>query len=84
MLWQKCESNTRPEEVTELKDGRVIATRNIVESTTADGGKKYDYEYKVMSELEYAVTAAVNEKESKRESEIVDEYTMKLIEEGVL
>jgi len=37
-----------------------------------------------MSELEYAVTAAVNEKESKRESEIVDEYTMKLIEEGVL
>lgn len=84
MFWQKCESNTRPEEITELKDGRVIAARNIVESTTDDGSKKYDYEYKVMSELEYAVTAAVNEKESKRESEIVDEYTMKLIEEGVL
>lgn len=84
MLWQKTESNTKPELVTELKDGRVIVTRNITESETESGNKKYDYEYKVMSEVEYAVTEAVDARESKREAEIVDEYTMKLIEEGVL
>lgn len=84
MLWQKTESNTKPRLVTELKDGRVIVAKNITESETVEGNKKYDYEYKVMSALEYAVVEAVDAKEAKREAEIVDEYTMKLIEEGVL
>ena len=37
-----------------------------------------------MTSMEYSILAAMDAKEVKRESEIIDEYTLKLIEEGVI
>ena len=84
MLWKLAEANEIPMELQTLPDGRIIVRRNITSRTTEEGNTVYNYEERVMQQLEYAVVEAVEAKESKREAEIVDEYTLKLIEEGVL
>ena len=84
MLWKLAEANEIPVELQTLPDGRIIVRRNITTRTTEEGNTVYSYEERVMQTLEYAVVEAVESKESKREAEIVDEYTLKLIEEGVL
>lgn len=84
MLWKLAEANEIPMELQTLPDGRIIVRRNITSRTTEEGNIVYKYEERVMQQLEYAVVEAVEAKESKREAEIVDEYTLKLIEEGVL
>lgn len=84
MLWKLAEANETPMELQTLPDGRIIVRRNITSRTTEEGNTVYNYEERVMQQLEYAVVEAVETKESKREAEIVDEYTLKLIEEGVL
>ena len=84
MLWKLAEANEIPIELQTLPDGRIIVRKNITSRTTEEGNIVYKYEERVMQQLEYAVVEAVEAKESKREAEIVDEYTLKLIEEGVL
>ena len=88
MPFRKSESDFRPQTTEAISDGRFFVRRNIVqkERTDADGKTVvfYAYEEAVMSPAEYAAFVAVSECESKRESAIIDEYTLTLIEQGVI
>ena len=84
MEWLKSESDRRPLETEQLKDGRYYVRRNITERTREvekDTIKIfYQYEEAICNVAEMTLYFA----ELKRESEIVDEYTLSLIEQGVL
>lgn len=84
MLWKKSESNTKPETELQLSNDRIMVRKNITEELSADGNTRYCYEERIMTSMEYSILVAMDAKESKRESEIIDEYTLKLIEEGVI
>lgn len=83
-MWRTAESNTKPEAAIALSDGRVLVRRNITEKQTEEGNTIYQYEERIMSAVEYGTREAVQDMELKREAEIIDDYTMELIEEGVL
>lgn len=83
-MWRTAESNTKPEAAIALSDGRVLVRRNITEKQTEEGNTVYQYEERIMSAVEYGTHEAVQDMELKREAEIIDDYTMELIEEGVL
>lgn len=83
-MWRAAESNTKPETAIALSDGRVLVRRNITEKQTEEGNSAYRYEERIMSAVEYGTREAVQDMELKREAEIIDDYTMELIEEGVL
>lgn len=83
-MWRTAESNEQPETAIELSGGRVLVRRNITSKETAEGNTVYQYEERIMSEVEYGTREAVNEMELKRETEIIDDYTLELITEGVL
>lgn len=83
-MWRAAESNTKPEAAIALSDGRVLVRRNITEKQTEEGNTAYQYEERIMSAVEYGTREAVADMELKREAEIIDDYTLELIEEGVL
>lgn len=83
-MWRAAESNTKPEAAIALSDGRVLVRRNITEKQTEEGNTAYQYEERIMSAVEYGTREAVQDMELKREAEIIDDYTLELIEEGVL
>ena len=83
-MWRAAESNTKPEAAIALSDGRVLVRRNITEKRTEEGNTIYQYEERIMSTVEYGTREAVNDMELKREAEIIDDYTLELIEKGVL
>ena len=83
-MWRAAESNTKPEAAIALSDGRVLVRRNITEKQTEEGNTIYQYEERIMSAVEYGTREAVADMELKREAEIIDDYTLELIEEGVL
>lgn len=83
-MWRNAESNEQPAVVEELSGGRVLVRRNITEKETAEGNTIYQYEERIMSAVEYGTREAVNDMELKREAEIIDDYTLELITEGVL
>ena len=83
-MWRTAESNEQPALEVELSNGRVLVRRNVTTKQTAEGNTVYQYEERIMSAVEYGTREAVNDMEIKREAEIVDEYTLELIEEGVL
>ena len=83
-MWRAAESNTKPEAAIALSDGRVLVRRNITEKQTEEGNTIYQYEERIMSAVEYGTREAVQDMELKREAEIIDDYTLELIEEGVL
>lgn len=83
-MWRTAESNTKPEAAIALSDGRVLVRRNITEKQTEEGNTVYQYEERIMSTVEYGTREAVQDMELKREAEIIDDYTLELIEEGVL
>ena len=83
-MWRYAESNERPEAAIALSDGRVLVRRNITSKKTTEGNTVYQYEERIMSAVEYGTREAVNDMELKREAEIIDDYTLELIEEGVL
>lgn len=83
-MWRTAESNTKPEAAVALSDGRVLVRRNITEKQTEEGNTIYQYEERIMSAVEYGTREAVQDMELKREAEIIDDYTLELIEEGVL
>lgn len=82
-MWRKAESNEQPLEAQELSGGRVLIRKNITERNTEDG-VVWEYEERIMSSVEYGTREAVYDMQLKREAEIIDDYTMELIEEGVL
>lgn len=83
-MWRYAESNEQPATVQELSGGRVLVRRNITTRETEEGNTIYQYEERVMSAVEYGTREAVQDMELKREAEIIDDYTLELIEEGVL
>ncbi len=83
-MWRTAESNTEPAVAETLSGGRVLVRRNITSKQTEEGNTVYQYEERIMSEVEYGTREAVNEMELKRETEIIDDYTLELITEGVL
>lgn len=88
MQYRRAESRVCPAEVEQTTGGRYFVRKNIIkESRTDNEGAAFDlwtYDEAVVSEVEYAAMAAVKAAELKRENEIVDEYTLQLIDEGVL
>ncbi len=99
IIYKKAESLIKPSETDSISspDG-IFIRKNIeaVEAKTEDGLKivKYVYdeaflttdEYEAFKAVQYkdAVSEAVNSVALRRETEIIDEYTLKLIEEGSL
>lgn len=88
MQFVKAESQTRPPEVEAITGDRFFVRKNIKEIYKADDEGNtaiaYQYDEAIVSAPEYAAFAAVAAVENRREAEIIDEYTLKLIDEGVL
>lgn len=87
--WVNAESKIRPATYEETGSGKYFVRRNLYIDNREDAqtGEKYImycYEEAKMNAAEYAAYMTAETVESKREAEIVDEYTMKLIDEGVL
>lgn len=87
------QANARPLEidVNASPDG-VYVRKNITEVTTEQGTTLYNYDEAFMSRSEYeaykqaqyesVVSDSLKDFTVRRESEIIDDYTMKLVEEG--
>lgn len=88
MQFTQSESKTRPLEVEEITGDRFFVRKDIeeIEETDNEGNvsTSYTYQEAVVTAPEYAAWAAVEAFASRREAEIIDEYTLKLIDEGVL
>ena len=88
MQYRHAESRVCPAETEQTTGGRYFVRKNIKkESRTDVNGAAFDlwvYDEAVVNEAEYAAYLAISGVEAKREAEIVDEYTLQLIEEGVL
>ena len=41
MLWTKSESNSKPDTILQLGDGRILVRKNITEELSAEGNVKY-------------------------------------------
>ena len=86
------QSNERPLEVdvNASPDG-VYVRKNITEVTTEEGNTLFNYEEAFMTNAEYEqyqykniVTDFLDKFSVRRENEIIDDYTMQLVEEGSL
>lgn len=88
MQYRKSESRAQPEETQPTTGGRYFIRKNIKkESRTDITGAAFDlwvYDEAIANEAEFAAYLAIQGAEQRRESEIVDEYTLRLIEEGTL
>ena len=83
-MWSKSYSKEKPLEAEKTVDGRYIIRRNIKEEVSGDGKKSYSCEECIVTNSEYLLIQRIDEIELKREADIVEEYTLQLIEEGVL
>lgn len=83
-MWSKSYSKEKPLEAEKTVDGRYIIRRNIKEEVSGDGEKSYSCEECIATNSEYLLIQRIDEIELKREADIVEEYTLQLIEEGVL
>lgn len=84
-----AEWDRKPPAAEVLKDGSIRITRNVdeFERISEDGGAPtivYRGEVAIMSEAAYAAYIGAMEVEAKRESDVIDDYTLALIDEGVL
>lgn len=88
MLYRKTESRVQPESTQQISGDRYLIRRNIKQESRKDTtGAAFDlwvYDEAVATVAEYAAYLAVQNAEQRREAEIVDDYTLQLIEEGVL
>lgn len=88
MQYVKSESKTRPAEVEAITGGRYLVRKNIAEATKEDSdGKKiayFEYEEAVATEAEFAAYATAQAMTLRHDEQVIDEYTMQLIDEGVL
>lgn len=83
-MWSKSYSKEKPLEAEKTVDERYIIRRNIKEEVSGDGEKSYSCEECIVTNSEYLLIQRIDEIELKREANIVEEYTLQLIEEGVL
>lgn len=93
LIYKQAESLNKPLEVDKtLSPKGVYIRQNIQEVAYTDSEKvgkiKYTYDECFLTNSEYEnyalVQSTVASTELKRESTIIDEYTLKLIEEGTL
>lgn len=82
-MFKRTEWNERPAETVRLKDGRYIVTRKV-EEVEREGTTVFVGESAIMTETQYAVYVGAKEVAERREAEIIDDYTMSLIEGGVI
>ena len=83
-MFRESYSKEMPLAAENVGNGRYIIRRNIRPCIDADGNTSYSYEEKVVSKDAYDVMQSLEGVELKREAVIIDEYTMRLIEEGSL
>lgn len=88
MQYRQAESRVKPLDTEQISAGRYMIRRNIrKESRTDENGAAFFmwvYDEAVASEAEYAAAVALQGAELRREAEIIDDYTLKLIEEGAI
>ncbi len=88
MQYKHSESRVKPAETEKITNGRYLVRRNIrEESRTDENGAAFlmwVYDEAVVSEAEYAAAVALQGAELRREAEIIDDYTLKLIAEGTI
>ena len=82
--WCQAHSNIKPETFQYAGNDKYLLHQNIVENTDDEGNVSYTYDEKIISCDEYFILNSLQNVTLKREAEIVDEYTQKLVEEGVL
>lgn len=83
-MFTHAQSSQKPLAIESTGDNRYIVRCNICETTNDKGEKIYEYEEDVISKDVLDVMQHIENIEIKRESAIIDEYTMQLIEEGSL
>ena len=81
--FKTAEWNERPPAVQPVKGGMVRVARKV-ESFEREGATLYKGECAIMSEAAYAAYVGAMEVTERREAEIIDDYTMSLIEGGVI
>lgn len=88
MKYAHTESRVQPKETEQISGSRYLVRKNIKEESRTDNDGAafvlWTYDETVMSEAEFAAYQAVKSFEAAREIDIIDDYTMQLIEEGVL
>lgn len=82
--WVVAHSNIKPETFQKAGNDKYLLHQNIVENTDEEGNKSYTYDERIISCDEYFILNSLQSVELKREAEIIDEYTEKLIDEGVI
>lgn len=83
-MFTYAQSDQKPLVVENAGNSRYVIRRNIRETTNDKGEKVYDYEEDTVSKDVLDVMQHMESVEVKRETAIIDEYTMQLIEEGSL
>ena len=82
-MFKRTEWNEHPAEAVRLKDGRFIVSRKVG-AVEREGVTVWTGESAIMSETQYAAYVGAKEVAERREAEIIDDYTMSLIEGGVI
>lgn len=82
-MFKRTEWNASPAAATMLKDGRYMVARKV-EAIEREGVTVYAGELAIMTETQYAAYIGAKEVAERREAEIIDDYTLQLIEEGVI
>ena len=82
--WTQAHSNIKPEIFQKAGNDKYLLHQNIVENEDGEGNKTYTYDERIISCDEYFILNSLQNIEFKREAEIIDEYTEKLISEGSL
>lgn len=78
-----AEWNMKPPRVEALK-GKMVRVTRKVEAVERDGVTVWRGEAAIMSETQYAAYVGAQEAAARREAEVIDDYTLQLIEEGVI
>ena len=82
-IFKRAEWNEKPPAVMRTRRGEFRVTRGVVE-TERDGATIWAGETATMTEAAYAAYVGAQEAEARREAAVIDDYTLALIEEGVL
>ena len=83
MEFKLAESRVYPKEIEETRNGMFYIRKNIREEIREDL-PMYIYDEALVSANEYIIYIATQEIDEKKQEEIIDNYTLQLIEEGIL
>ena len=83
-MFKKAQSKEKPLVVENVGNNRYIVRQNITEAQNEQGEMFYTYDENIVTKDVLDVMQCVEGVEIKRESAIIDEYTMQLIKEGSL